>query len=237
MLQILYSHIRNFFELLFPSLCNACGNHLYHSERLICVACRMTLPYTNDWEENAEKYTLKLFFGRVHVSAASSYLYFRKKSGVQKILHELKYRNHESLGKLMGRMHASQLMDCKEFQDIDVVMPIPLHPKKYKERGYNQAALLAEGYAEIFEVKVDLKTLQRKANTESQTRKSRYQRYENMRGVFVLHHPEKIKDKTILLIDDVVTTGATIESSAELLIAAGAKNVLVASTAVAKKNG
>lgn len=134
-------------------------------------------------------------------------------------------------------MHASQLLDNKDFQGIDLVMPIPLHPRKYKERGYNQAALLAEGYAEIFEAKVDLKILQRKADTESQTRKSRYQRYENMKGVFVLHQPEKIKDKCILLIDDVVTTGATIESSAELLIKAGASRVLVASTAVAKKNG
>jgi ComF family protein len=197
----------------------------------------MTLPYTNDWEEFAEKCTYKLFFGRVQISAASSYLYFRKKSGVQKILHELKYRNHESLGNLMGRLHASQLIDSKDFQDIDLVMPIPLHPRKYKERGYNQAALLAEGYAEIFGAELDLKTLQRKADTESQTRKSRYQRYENMKGVFVLNHQEKIKEKIILLIDDVVTTGATIESSAELLIAAGAKKVLVASIAVAKKNG
>lgn len=236
MLHVLYSHIRNFFELLFPSLCNACGNHLYHQEKLICVVCRMTLPYTNDWKEGAEKYTHKLFFGRVRISAASSYLYFRKKSGVQKILHELKYRNHESLGKLMGRMHASQLIDSKDFQDIDLVMPIPLHPRKYRERGYNQAALLAEGYAEVMNAKVDLKTLQRKEYTESQTRKSRYQRYQNMKGVFVLKHPDKIKDKTILLVDDVVTTGATIESSAEILLAAGAKSVLVASTAVAKKN-
>lgn len=196
----------------------------------------MTLPFTNDWEEHAEKYTHKLFFGRVQIAAASSYLYFRKKSGVQKILHELKYRNHESLGNLMGRLHASQLIDSKDFQEIDLVMPIPLHPRKYKERGYNQAALLAEGYAEIFGAELDLKTLQRKADTESQTRKSRYQRYENMKGVFVLQHPENVKEKTILLIDDVVTTGATIESSAELLIAAGAKKVLVASTAVAKKN-
>lgn len=196
----------------------------------------MTLPYTNDWKEGAEKYTYKLFFGRVRISAASSYLYFRKKSGVQKILHELKYRNHESLGKLMGRMHASQLIDSNEFQDIDLVMPIPLHPRKYRERGYNQAALLADGYAEVLNAKVDLKTLQRKDYTESQTRKSRYQRYQNMKGVFVLKHPEKIKDKTILLVDDVVTTGATIESSAEILLAAGAKSVLVASTAVAKKN-
>jgi ComF family protein len=197
----------------------------------------MTLPYTNYLEEHTEKYTYKLFFGRVQISAASSYLYFRKKSGVQKILHELKYRNHESLGNLMGRLHASQLIDSKDFQDIDLVMPIPLHPRKYKERGYNQAALLAEGYAEIFGAELDLKTLQRKADTESQTRKSRYQRYENMKGVFVLNHQEKIKEKIILLIDDVVTTGATIESSAELLIAAGAKKVLVASIAVAKKNG
>lgn len=237
MLQFLYSSIRNFLELLFPSLCNACGNHLYHSEKLICVACRMTLPYTNDWEEHQEKYTMKLFYGRVRIAAASSYLYFRKKSGVQKILHELKYRNHESLGKLMGRMHASQLIDCKDFHDIDLVMPIPLHPRKYRERGYNQAALLAEGYAEIFKAKLDLKSLQRKADTESQTRKSRYQRYENMKGVFTLNDSENIKDKCILLIDDVVTTGATIESSAELLLAAGASRVLVASTAVAKKNG
>lgn len=196
----------------------------------------MTLPFTNDWEEHAEKYTHKLFFGRVQIAAASSYLYFRKKSGVQKILHELKYRNHESLGNLMGRLHASQLIDSKDFQEIDLVMPIPLHPRKYKERGYNQAALLAEGYAEIFGAELDLKTLQRKSDTESQTRKSRYQRYENMKGVFVLQHSENVKEKTILLIDDVVTTGATIESSAELLIAAGAKKVLVASTAVAKKN-
>lgn len=196
----------------------------------------MTLPYTNDWKVGVENYTHKLFFGRVRISAASSYLFFRKKSGVQKILHELKYRNHESLGKLMGRMHASQLIDSIEFQDIDLVMPIPLHPRKYRERGYNQAALLAEGYAGVLNATVDFKTLQRKDYTESQTRKSRYQRYQNMKGVFVLKHPEKIKDKTILLVDDVVTTGATIESSAEILLAAGAKKVLVASTAVAKKN-
>ena len=228
----LLNYLNAFFELFFPALCNACGNHLYEGESLICVECRMSLPYTNDWMEQGDNVCEKLFYGRAKISAASSFLTFRKKSGVQKILHELKYKHHEELGALMGRMHASVLKDTARFNEVDLVIPIPLHPKKFRERGYNQAELIAEGYATIFETKVDNYTLQRCINTSSQTRKSRYQRYENMKDVFVVNQVNNIQNKNIVLVDDVITTGATISSAAEKLLEAGAKRVMVVSVAV-----
>lgn len=232
-LKTLLSYLNSFFELIYPSICNACGNHLYEGEKLICVECRMTLPYTNDWEENVSNTTAKLFWGRVPIKAASSYLFFRKKSGVQKILHQLKYHHHEKLGNLIGRMHASQLLEHPDFSRVHTVMPIPLHPKKFRERGYNQAELLAQGYADVFQVKLDTFTLQRGVYTSSQTRKSRYQRYENMKDVFFVKNVENVRDKNILIVDDVITTGATLEAAAQKLLDAGAAEIYIASIAVA----
>lgn len=175
----------------------------------------------------------KFFAGRAKIGAASSLFYFKKKSRVQNLLHYLKYKNHEELGLVLGRMHAQQLSMSDLFSGIDMVIPVPLHRHKFKKRGYNQAALLARGYAEELNALCVEEVLVRLMDTSSQTRKNRFERYENMEGVFSCNLLEIIQGKKVLLIDDVITTGSTLESCINELLKSGCKEVLVASIAIA----
>ena len=192
----------------------------------------MSMPHTND-EQIKRNSTYKVFEGRVRLEAASSLFYFKKKSRVQNVLHYLKYKNHEELGLVLGSMHAEQLSKSELFKEVDLVIPVPLHPNKFKKRGYNQAALLAKGYSEVLDVAIDEISLIRIEDTSTQTRKNRYERYENMNLVFKCIDDKKIKDKNILLIDDVITTGSTLESCSAELLKAGCKKVYIASVAIA----
>lgn len=232
MLISIQKYLINFFQLFYPSICCGCGNHLYDGEDGICVGCRMSLPYTFD-EYRWKNKTFNVFLGRVKIKAASSYLYFRKKSRVQSILHYLKYKNHQELGHILGSQHAHQLVISPFFYSIDMVMPVPMHKDKLKSRGYNQAELLARAYAEVFKIECRTDLLIRKINSHTQTKKSRYARYENMLEVFECVNPEDIVGKRILLVDDVITTGSTIEACAEVLIKHECKGVFVASIAIA----
>ncbi len=232
MWSIIYTYLKDFFNLFYPSICCACGNHLYDGEECICIACRMSMPYTND-EQIKRNTTYKVFEGRVRVEAASSLFYFKKKSRVQNVLHYLKYKNHEELGIVLGSMHAEQLSKSDLFTELDVVIPVPLHPNKLKKRGYNQAALLAKGYSEMLNIILDEQSLIRIEDTSTQTRKNRYERYENMNEMFRCVDEKNIRDKNILLIDDVITTGSTLESCAVELLKAGCKKVYIASVAIA----
>lgn len=232
MLKKVLQFLADFFHLFYPNICCACGNHLYDGEQCICVSCYLALPYTND-EHVHRNATYRVFEGRVKVQAASSLFYFKKKSRVQNLLHYLKYKNHGELGAMLGAMHANLLCKSELFNGIDFVVPVPLHPNKLKKRGYNQALLLANGYAEILKVPVSEKALVRKVDTYSQTKKSRYQRYENMSDVFTCEETEIIIGKGILLIDDVITTGSTLEACAHELLKNGCEKVFVVSTALA----
>lgn len=222
----------DFFNLLYPSLCYACGNHLYDGEEGICVSCRMSLPYTFD-DQLKYNTTFKVFDGRVRIRAASSYLYFKKKNRVQNLLHHLKYKGSKKLGIMLGKMHGEQLSMSPLFNLIDIVLPVPLHPEKLKQRGYNQSSLLAEGYADAMKIKWDDAILIRKTATSTQTKKSRYQRYENMQDVFECIQANQITNKNILLVDDVITTGSTLEACVETLIKSGCSGVWIATIAVA----
>jgi ComF family protein len=219
-------------SLLFPELCPGCGNHLYEEEEIICVGCRMSLPYTHDQYQQIPAVE-KVFQGRVPIEAASAYLFFHKHSAVQRLLHQLKYQGHRELGTLLGKMHAHQFLEKPAFQNIDCCIPIPLHPQKLKARGYNQAEVIATGIAEVTETTLLNKAMRRQSFTETQTHKSRYNRYENMQGVFALNEPDEIYGKHVLLVDDVVTTGSTIESCASILLSHGARAVSVACVAYA----
>jgi ComF family protein len=223
-------YLTDFFNLFYPSLCCACGNHLYEGEECICISCRMSLPYTLD-EHIVWNKTYKIFAGRTRIKAASSLFYFKKKSRVQNLLHYLKYKNHEELGKTLGLMHAQLLKHSKLFEGIDIVLPVPLHPTKLKQRGYNQSALLAKGYEEGLGIKYREDLLKRVINTSTQTRKNRYERYENMNSVFECN--TEISGKNVLLVDDVITTGSTVEACVDVLLAAGCANVFVVSVAIA----
>lgn len=232
MWKSIIKYLQDFFTLFYPNLCSACGNHLYDGEECICIACRMTLPYTLDEQLRCNN-TYKLFLGKVKIEAASSLFYFKKKSRVQNLLHQLKYKNHVELGRELGNMHGHQLRESELFQNIDYVVPIPLHPDKLKLRGYNQAALIAIGYAEAMNIKYSEEILVRDKFTETQTHKSRFERYENMESVFSCGERIDVMNKSILIVDDVITTGSTIESSALTLLNAGANKIYIASIAIA----
>lgn len=220
-------------SLLFPELCNACGTTLFHNEKLICIKCLYDLPFT-DYHQYAENRVAKQLWGRVPLNAAMAMLYFRKGAKVQNLIHSLKYNGKTDVGLLLGKMMGERLRNSALYQDVNVIIPVPLHPKKHKQRGYNQSGFIAKGLAESMDTGFNESNLIRSAFTESQTKKSRYNRYENMQDVFKVTLPGEISNKHILLIDDVITTGATLEACANELLNAGAAKVSVAAVAFAE---
>ena len=221
------------FGLLFPNLCNACGTALFRHEKLICLKCLYDLPFT-DYHQYADNRVAKQLWGRLPLNAAMAMLYFRKGAKVQNLIHNLKYNGRTDVGVLLGNMLGERLKTAMLYQDIDLVIPVPLHRKKYRSRGYNQSTFIAEGIAAQMGIDVSEDHLIRNKVTESQTKKSRYNRYENMTDVFKVNSPEDIIGKHILLVDDVITTGATLEACANSLLAIGAIKVSIAALAFAE---
>jgi len=221
-------------SLLFPELCNACGTSLLYHEKLMCIKCLYDLPFT-DYHQHAENRVAKQLWGRVPLNAAMAMLYFRKGAKVQNLIHNLKYHGKTDVGVLLGKMMGERLRASIPYQDVDVIIPVPLHHKKLKQRGYNQSKFIAIGLAEIMEAGFNDGNLIRSSFTQSQTKKSRYNRYENMLDVFKITLPEQISNKHILLVDDVITTGATLEACANALLNAGASKVSIAALALQNK--
>ncbi|MFY0674377.1 MAG: ComF family protein [Bacteroidia bacterium] len=197
------------FDLFFPPICYGCGNALNQNERCICSYCQTSLPKTN-WQNRMANPLEKVFYGRVEVNRATSFLHFRKNSIVQSFLHNLKYNSQKELGVVLGLYFASDLKKASWVTDIEAVIPIPLHYRKLKTRGYNQSALLSYGIAKGLKIKHELKALQRVRFTETQTKKDRFSRQENVKGAFKC---KQFKYQNVLLVDDVTTTGATFESA------------------------
>ncbi len=222
----------NLWGLLFPALCNACGNHLYGSEKVICTKCLYDLPYT-DFHLDAQNLVAKQFWGRVSLHAAMALLHFKKGSKVQNLMHSLKYKGNTEVGENLGKLLGHKLQKSSFYDKIDLIIPVPLHPKKEKQRGYNQSECIANGLAEVLQTPVDINCLIRIKATDSQTKKGRYTRYENMEEVFSLIQPSAIADKHILLVDDVITTGATLEACANALLKNGASQISIAAIAFA----
>ncbi len=210
------NYLEDFIGLLYPQLCVGCANHLYDGEDLLCTFCRGTLPYTYEYLYPNNKVE-KLFWGKVAIDAAASFLYFNKGSKVQHILHQLKYKSRIEVGELMGKLFAHQIISESRFENIDVIIPVPLHPHKLKKRGYNQSDSFGQGLGNVLQVEFNNNILIRNINTETQTRKNRYERFENMESVFSIQFPERITGKNIILVDDVVTTGSTLCSCAEVM--------------------
>jgi len=219
--------------LLFPNPCNACGTVLFYHEHLICTKCLYDLPFT-DYHLHAENRVAKQLWGRIPVNAAMAMLYFRKGAKVQNLIHQLKYHGKTEIGILLGSKLGERLSSSPHYQNIDLIIPVPLHLKKLRIRGYNQSSYIAEGISKSTGVLVDEINLLRDIATDSQTKKNRYNRYENMQEVFKIKNADHIKGKHILLIDDVVTTGATLEACANILIENGAAKISIAALAYAE---
>ncbi len=216
--------------LLFPNLCNACGLALYPTEKVICTHCLYDLPYT-DFHLHSDNRVAKQLWSRLPFEAAMAMLYFKKNTKIQNLIHNLKYKGKTEVGHKLGNLLGNKLAISEHYKAIDYIIPVPLHPKKERARGYNQSDCIADGIAEILSVPVLKNLLIRKRITETQTRKSRFIRYENMLSVFEVHEPEQLQNKHVLLIDDVVTTGATLEACGNELIKAGIKKLSIASVA------
>ncbi len=211
-----FSLMQDFLSLIYPDCCACCGRDLFRTEECICMLCEAQLPRTNfhDFDDNPIE---KKLYGRCNYQAATAFLYFSKKGMVHRMIHELKYNDNSSVGVKMGELFGRSLKKSKRFNDFDFIIPVPLHPKKERQRGYNQALKLVEGMNSVFGVGISTNHLIRKILNTTQTRKNRWQRWQNVSSIFDIQKPKELENKKVLLVDDVITTGATIEACAQTL--------------------
>ena len=207
----LKSTLNCFSELFFPRICIVCNNRLISQEQHICLNCHYQMPRTNFHLEEGNTME-QLFYGRVMIERATAFFEFRKGSKYQKILHHLKYKGQKELGERMGSLIGFELKHTDFAASIDLICPVPLHHKKERKRGYNQSYHLALGLSNSLEVPIDNNSIKRVINTNTQTSKGRFERWQNVDGIFELSNPGSVLNKHILLVDDVVTTGATLEA-------------------------
>lgn len=216
-------YLADFVSLLFPELCAACGESLVAREHLLCTDCLLNLPFTN-FHLQPDNIVARQFWGKIKLEGAFALYYFTKGGKIQNLLHQLKYKGVHQLGNLLGTTAAAQLSKNETFKTVDVIIPVPLHKKRLKERGYNQSACFANGLAPGLHAAVEEDNLVRVISTETQTHKSRFARFENMQEVFIVKNPERLTNKHVLLVDDVITTGSTLEAcGAQLLKIPGVK--------------
>lgn len=233
MIERISRYFEDLVHLLFPKVCLGCGHLLKTSEEALCTNCRLQLP---EMHLNPNLNQLhKRFAGKVSIRYVSAYLQFAKGGIVQRLIHQIKYRGQKEAGTIVGRWFGNQLaQDEGIMADVEVLIPVPLHRSRLKQRGYNQAAYIANGMAQSLQKEMDEKALVRKAFNSSQTQKNRVERWENVNTVFEVSTNANIRNKHVLLVDDVLTTGATLEACAVALLAAGCSRVSIAALAAAQ---
>ncbi len=223
--------IEDFVQLIYPKICLSCGVNLLRNETTICTKCLYQIPRTN-YHSDINNTVSQFFWGRVQVEIATSFYHFQKGSKFQKLIHQLKYSGHKEIGFEIGKHFGSELKNVDNFKNIDLIVPVPLHPKRKKKRGYNQSDWIAFGLSETMGIPVDTKNVYRNIETETQTKKNRIERWKNVDSIFKIKDFSAFENKHILLIDDVITTGATIEACATALLTAENSKISVATMAV-----
>ena len=217
MVQKFVSVLKDFTHLFLPHYCLAgCGNDELDADEQLCFQCIQSLPETgffNSFDNPVEK----IFFGRTKIQHAGAAYYFTKDSLLQYLIKQLKYRNNKEIGYALGRLVGLQLLDSERFSSIDALIPLPLNSKKEALRGYNQAAIICEGIASVLQKPILTKAVKRIYFTETQTKQNRLQRWQSMQHVFTVKNKELLRNKHILLVDDIVTTGATLEACASVM--------------------
>ena len=201
----------------FPSLCNTCGAKLYNRREVLCLSCEYDLPRTG-FGDDPDNPVSQIFWGRVPVENATALLRFQKGSPYQKLLHDLKYRGNIHVGLYLGRLLGREISKGS-FASCQWITPVPLHPKRLRERGYNQSEIIARGISMVTGIPVENGLLKRRGKHSSQTGLGRAERYENVRNDFLVHPgAPQLQGNRVLLVDDVVTTGSTLETCSRLLI-------------------
>lgn len=217
----------------FPHICNGCGSDMLNRHSTLCLRCIEQLPSTG-FSTQPDNPVEKKFWGRIPVHFGMAQYYFTSQSLLQRLLHLLKYKGQQELGLQLGRLMGETLISAN-WHFIDALIPLPLFPGKQKMRGYNQSAILCRGIAEKMQIPVIETAVIRPEATETQTRKNRIERWNNMEGRFLLHNSQLIEHKHILLVDDVITTGATLEACGAELMKANGVELSIASLAYAAK--
>ncbi len=231
-MSYLYDLWDDIISLLFPRLCYACGNHLMRNERLICTECFILIPRTN-FHNEPDNPVEQLFWGRCRIEKAAAFSFYNRESRIRNLIHNLKYKGITEVGYELGKIYGHTLKESEFINDIDVIIPVPLHPSKERIRGFNQSNIISQGISDSTGIPVDSVTLLRKNLSTTQTKKSRYERWTNVEGIFCVTDETAVRDKHILLVDDVITTGSTIESCVTELLKTDGVKVSVISLAVA----
>lgn len=208
--------LKSVFRLFYPELCANCENQLTENESLVCLFCRHDLPLTNFTDYSENKIT-KAFYGRVAIEKANTLLFYRKEGIAKKLIHELKYKGNEEIGNFFGNWLGEILKENNEFSTIDFIIPVPLHPKKLRQRGYNQVTKFGERVSHHLKKPFVENVLLRTSTSKTQTFKARFERFNNNDTKFEVKEATLLKNKHVLLIDDVITTGATLEACAKEL--------------------
>lgn len=234
-MSILSDLLRDVVSLFVVPCCPVCGAPLAQGEETVCTLCRLTAPLTGFWRE-ADNPVFRKFWGLVPVERASGFLFFLHGSGWRRLIHGFKYRGQWRTARAMGAWYGKCLRQSGLYDDIDTVVPLPLHPFKRCRRGYNQSEYIAEGIAAQLGVAVDRRSVYRRRNTASQALKPRRDRARNVENAFAVRHPGQLEGRHVLLVDDVLTTGSTLAScAAEILRAVPGCRVSIAALAVSRK--
>jgi ComF family protein len=205
------SSVTDFVHLFFPHVCTGCGSDVLNNSHQLCLRCLSELPVTNFFSQPGNPVEKK-FYGRLPVRNAGSGFFFTKDSIIETLVYELKYKGNKDIGFYLGQLVGKFLAENNRFEEADMLIPLPLNAKRHKKRGYNQASALCNGIASVWKIPVMENAVIRKVNTETQTHRGRITRWENMEGVFAVAEPSIIQDKHILLVDDIITTGASLEA-------------------------
>jgi ComF family protein len=226
------NYLDDFIGLIYPNICLGCGNTLWRNEKFLCTFCDFRLPRTNFHLERENQFS-RLFYGRVITEETSAYLYFNKGNTAQKLVHALKYKGMKEVGVWLGMQYGQLLKSAFCFSTVDHLVPVPLHPKKFQDRGFNQSDQIALGLSSALHIPVENNLLVRTRRSDTQTKKRRFLRWQNVEDIFSLQNITPFEGKHVLLVDDVVTTGATLESCAIALSAIKGIRISMAALAIA----
>ncbi len=227
-----YDLLDDFLSLLFPRICYGCGNHLLRNENVICTECLVLIPRTN-YHKQAENPVEQLFWGRCQIQSAAAFSYYNKGSRIRNLIHNMKYKGIKEIGTALGRIYGSSLGNSEFTHPIDIIVPVPLHTSKKRSRGFNQSEQIACGISEVTGLKVNSSAVVRSVASSTQTKRSRYDRWVNVEGIFEVTDPGSLAGRHILLVDDVITTGSTIESCVNAILKVEGVRVSVAALAYA----
>lgn len=221
-------------HFFYPHTCLGCGSDILEKENFLCMDCINDLPHTG-FAIQANNALEKIFWGRIPIAAGMSEFYFSKSSIIQNCIHEFKYKGNKQMGLYLGKMMGRSIAGSNRFLKIDALVPLPLFIQKEFKRGFNQSSILCAGINEITQIPVVNNEVKRIVATETQTKKGRVERWENVEKSFLVPNPENLKGKHILLVDDVITTGATIEACGSQLLKIEGVTISIASLAMATR--